>query len=154
VRRVEWNGVYGAQLLRSILHNTPQHGVDQPRIACVAPIRLHEPHRQIDRRMVWHIEPEDLDSADAQRGLDPRRTGRDTAIAMEAEQMAPRATPSQYRRDQPARQRAAAFGQRSEALVRTAAVKLVVERPAAPGHTFNYLSCDPACRKALRFRRW
>jgi hypothetical protein len=71
-RGVERDGVSAAQLLCGALCDLAQHGVDQPRIARIAPIRLHQPHREVDRRMVGHLEPQDLRGADQQRGLDPR----------------------------------------------------------------------------------
>ena len=145
---------HAAQLLRGIFRNTAQHGVDQPGIARIAPVRLDQPDRQVDRRVVGHVEPEDLRRADQQRGLDPRRILRDAAVEIEAEQMAQRAEAAQHRRDQPAGEGAVALGQRREPLMRAAAVELIVERAAAPQHAFEDVGGDPARGEALRFRRW
>ena len=59
---------------------TPQHRVDEAGIFCGAPVRLHQPHRQVDRGVIGHIHPEDLRGTDQQRALCARRVGRDAAI--------------------------------------------------------------------------
>ena len=65
--------------------------------------------------MVGHVEQEDLRGADQQRGLDPRRIGRQAAFEQSAEQMPQRAEPAQHGRDDAAHQRAVALGERGEA---------------------------------------
>ncbi len=125
VGRVECDGVYAAQLLRSILRNAAQHGVDQSRIAPGSSVCLHEPHRQVDRCVVGHVEPQ-------------------------AEEMAQRAEPAQHGRDQPAGQRPVAVRQRSKAGMCAAAVELVVQWPTPAEHAFEDVGRDPARCEALR----
>ena len=88
-----------------------QHGVDEAGIFRGAPVRLHQPHRQIDRGVVGHVHPEDLRGADQQRALRARRVGRNAAIEQPRQQMAERAEPAQDGRHQPPHQRAVAIGQ-------------------------------------------
>ena len=54
-----------------------QHRIDEPGIFRGPPVRLHQPHRQIDRGMIGHIHPENLRGADQQRALRARRVGRE-----------------------------------------------------------------------------
>ena len=67
--------------------------------------------------------------------------------------MTQRTEAAQHGRDQPARQRTVTLRQRCEALMRTAAVELVVERAATPQHAFKDVGRDAAGREALRFWR-
>ena len=61
-----------------------QHRIDEPGIFRGAPVRLHQPHRQIDRGMIGHVHPENLRGADqeARFARAARRSGcRDRAAA-------------------------------------------------------------------------
>ena len=88
-----------------------QHRVDEAGIFRGAPVRLHQPHRQIDRGMIGHVHPEDLRRADQQRALRARRVGRNAAVEQPRQHMAQRSQPPQNGRHQPPHQRAVAVGQ-------------------------------------------
>ena len=59
---------------------TSEHGVDEACIFRRAPVRLHQPHREIDGGMIGHVHPENLRGADQKRALRARCVGRDAAI--------------------------------------------------------------------------
>ena len=138
------------EMLRALARDAAQHGIDQPGIARRAPVGLRQPHREIDRGVIRHVEPEDLRRAEQQRGLDPRRVGRQAALEQMPEQMPQRAEPAQHRRDQPAHQGAVAIGQRGEIGMRGLVVELLVERSSAPQHAVEDVGGDPARREAGR----
>ena len=135
----------------AILRDTAQHGVDQAGIARGAAVGLRQTHRQVDRGMVGHIEPEDLRGADQQNGFGARRVGRHALGHQLAEQMPQRAEPAQNRGDQAAHQRAIAVGQRGEAGVSGAAGQLLVERNLLAQHAVDDVGGDPAGGKAGDF---
>ena len=128
-----------------------QHRVDQPGIFRGAPVRLHQPHRQVDRGVIGHVHPEDLRGADQQRALRARRVGRDAAIEQPRQHMAERAEPPQDRRHQPPHQRAVAIGQRLQSGMRAGAVELVVERAMLVQHAVKNIRCDPPRRETRHF---
>ncbi len=64
----------------SLARAAAQHRIDEAGIFRGAPIRLHQPHRQIDRGMIGHVHPENLRGADQKRALRARRVGRDAAV--------------------------------------------------------------------------
>ncbi|MHC2330714.1 hypothetical protein ACVIW0_000003 [Bradyrhizobium sp. USDA 4454] len=130
-----------------------QHGVDEPGIFRRAPVRLHQPHRQIDRGVIGHVHPEDLRGADQQRALRARRIGRDAAVEQPRQQMAERAELAQDGRDQPAHQRAIAIGERFQAGMRAGAVELIVERAVLVQHAVEDVGCDAARRETGDFGR-
>ena len=57
-----------------------QYRIDQPGIFGGAPVRLHQPHRQVDRGVIGNVHPEDLGRPDQQRALRARRVGRNAPI--------------------------------------------------------------------------
>ncbi len=120
-----------------------EHRIDQPGIVQAAPVGLRQPHREIDRGVVGHLEPENLRGADQQRGLDPRRVGGKTALEQQAEQMAQRAEPPQHRRHHGAHQRAVAIGERRQRRMRLV-VELLVERPPSAQHRLDDVGGDSA----------
>ena len=130
---------------------TAQHRIDEPGIFRGAPIRLHQPHRQIDRGMIGHIHPENLRGADQQRALRARRIGRDAAIEQPRQHMAERAEPPQNRRHQPPHQGAVAIGERLQSGMRGGAIELLVERPVLVQHAVKNIRCDPPRRKTGHF---
>ncbi len=113
--RVEHRRIGCGQALRALARDPAEHRVDQSGIARRTPVGLRQPHREIDRGVVGHFEPEDLRGADQQGGLDPRRIGRQPAFEQQPEQMAQRPEPAQHRRDEAADQRAVALGERRKA---------------------------------------
>jgi hypothetical protein len=138
VRRVEHRGVERGEAAGTVLGHSPQHGVDQAGIARGMAVGLREPHREIDRGMVGHIEKQDLRGAHQQRRLDLRRLARQPAFEMCRKQMAQRAEPPQHARDQGAHQGAVALGQRAKA----AGFELFVERAPAPQHAVDDIGGD------------
>ena len=124
-----------------------QHRVDEAGIFRGAPVRLHQPHRQIDRGMIGHIHPENLRGADQQRALRARRVGRNAAIEQPRQHMAERAEPPQDRRHQPPHQRAVAIGQRLQSGMGGGAVELFVERAVLVQHAVENIRCDPPRRE-------
>jgi hypothetical protein len=72
---------------------------------------LAEPHREIDRGVIRYVEQQDLRCAHEQRGLHPRRLGRQAAREQMPEQMPKRAEPAQCRCRQCPHQGAVAIGQ-------------------------------------------
>jgi hypothetical protein len=77
----------------SLARAAAQHGIDEPGIFRSASIRLHQPHRQIDRGVIGHLHPENLGSTDQERALRARRVGRDAAIEQSRQHMAQGAEP-------------------------------------------------------------
>ncbi len=71
----------------AILRDAAQHGVDQSGIARRAAVGLRQPHRQIDRGMIGHVEPQDLHGADQQNGFGARRLGGKSLVEIAAKQM-------------------------------------------------------------------
>ncbi len=114
-------------MLRSILRNTAQHGIDQPGIARGAAVGAHQVDRKVDGGVVGHVEPEDLRRADQERGLGARRIGGHAAVEVSAEQVAQCAESAQHRGDQMPCQCAVAIGERREAGVGASAVNLLVQ---------------------------
>ncbi len=148
-RRVAF-GIVGRRA-GAVLRHAPQHGIDQAGIARGAPVGLRQPHREIDRGVVGHLEPEDLHGADQQYGFDARRIARETLVEIAAEQMAQRAEPAQRGGGEPPHQRAVAFGQRRQARMGALAGELFVERDAPPQHAVENVGGDPARAKAGHF---
>ena len=149
LRRIEVERLEGGDGI-AFAGDPPQHGVDEAGIAGVAPVGLHEPHREVDGGMVGHIEKQDLRGTDKERGLDPRRFGRKPAAQPVADQPAQRAEPAQHGRDDAADQRPVALGERGEASPRLGCVELLVERPAAHKHRLEELGGDTARGKPRR----
>ena len=138
----------------SFTRAAPQHRVDEAGIFCGAPVRLHQPHRQIDRGVIGNIHPEDLRGADQERALRARRVGRNAAIEQSRQQMAERAEPPQNRRHQPPHQRAVAVGKRFQGRMRARAVELVVERAVLVQDAVENVGGDPPCRQTGHFGRY
>ena len=128
-----------------------QHRVDQPGIFRGAPVRLHQPHREIDRGMIGHVHPENLRRADQQRALRARRVGRNAAIEQPRQHMAERAEPPQNGRHQPPHQRAVAIGERLQSGMGGGAVELVVERAVLVQHAVENIRRDPPRRETGHF---
>jgi len=97
-------------------------------------VRLSEPDREIDGGVVGHVEQQNLRRAEKERGLDPRRLLRRTAIEEKTEEMAQRAEPAQHGRDQRPRQRAVALWKAVQRGARGGGLELIVERAAAAQH--------------------
>ena len=126
---------------------TAQHRIDEPGIFRGAPVRLHEPHRQIDRGMIGHIHPENLRRSDQERALHARRVGRDAAIEQPRQHMPERAEPAQDRCHQPPHQGAIAIGQRLQRWMRADAVELIVKGAVLVQDAIEDVRRDPACRE-------
>ena len=124
-----------------------QHRIDEPGIFRGAPVRLHQPHRQIDRGMIGHIHPEDLRGADQKRALRARRVGRDAAIEQPRQHMAERAEPPQNRRHQPPHQGAVAIGKRFQSGMGGGAVELFVKRAVLMQDAVKNIRRDPPRRE-------
>ena len=123
-----------------------QHRIDEAGIFRGAPVRLHQPHRQIDRGVIGHVHPENLRGADQQRALRARRVGRNAAIEQPRQHMAERAEPPQDGRHQPAHQRAVAIGERLQSGMRAGAVELVIEGAMLVQHAVENIRRDPPRR--------
>src|SRR5215472_2241110 len=98
--------------------------------------------------MIGYIEKKNLNCADEERRLDPRRLRRQTAIQKTPDQMAQRAEPAQYRRGQGADQRAVALGERGELVCR---IEKFVEGAAAAQDAIENIGSEPAHGEARRF---
>jgi hypothetical protein len=133
---------------------TPQHRVDEAGIFRGAPVRLHQPHRQIDRGVIGHVHPEDLRGADQKRALRARRIGRNAAIEQPRQQMAERTEPPQNRRHQPPHQRAVAIGKSFQRRMRARAVELFVERAMLVQDAVQNVGGNPPCRETGHFGRY
>ena len=131
----------------SLARAAAQHRIDEPGIFRGAPVRLHQPHRQIDRGVIGHVHPENLRGADQERALRARRVGRNAAIEQPRQHMAERAEPPQDRRHQPPHQRAVAIGQRLQSGMRAGAVELLVERAVLMQHAVENIRRDPPRRE-------
>jgi hypothetical protein len=114
---------------------------------------LHQPHREIDRRVIGHVHPEDLRRADQQRALRARRVGRNAAVEQPREQMTERAEPAQDGRNQPAHQRAVAIGERLQGRMGGRPVELVVEGAVLVQHAVQDIGGDPPRRETGHFSR-
>ena len=136
----------------AVLRHAPQHGVDQAGIARGAAVGLRQPHRQIDRGMIGHFEPEDLRGADQQDGFGARRVGGKALVEKSAEQMAQGAEPPQHGGGEPAHQRAVAVGERGQAGMRVFAGQLLVERDAPPQNAVENVGGDSSGGEAGDFR--
>jgi hypothetical protein len=123
-----------------------QHRIDESCIFRCAPVRLHQPHRQIDRGMIGHVHPQDLRGTDQQRALRARCVGRDAAIEQPRQHVAKRAEPPQNRRHQPPHQGAVAIGKILQARMRAGAVELVIERTPLVQHAVENIGCNPPRR--------
>ena len=134
------------------LRHAAQHRVDQPGVARGAAVGLRQAHRQIDRGMIGHFEPEDLRGADQQDGFDARRVGGKTLVEKSAEQVAQGAEPPQHGRDEPAHQRAVAVGERGQAGMGGLAGQLLVERGLPPQDAVENVGGDPSGGEAGDFR--
>ncbi len=64
----------------SLARASTKHGIDEAGIFRRAPIRLHQPHRQIDRGVIGHVHPENLRGANQKRALRTGSVGWDPAI--------------------------------------------------------------------------
>ena len=97
-----------ASVTLAFAREPPQHGVDQAGVVRGLAVVLREPHRKIDRRVVGHVEKQDLRRADQQRDLDLRRVrGRPRSSSRRADGAACRAGAARSRRWRaPARGRA------------------------------------------------
>ncbi len=137
-----------------LARTAPQHRVDEAGIFGGAPVRLHQPYRQIDRGVIGHVHPEDLRGADQQCALRARRVGRNAAVEQSRQQMPERAEPPQNRRHQPAHQRAVAIGKRFQGRMRAGAVELIVKRAMLVQDTVQNVRGDPPCRKTRHFGRY
>ena len=82
-----------------------------------AAIGLRQPHREVDRGVIGHVEKQDLRGANQQGRFNPRRFGRRAALEQTAEQMAQGAEPAQRRADDVARQSAVALREQAEPVV-------------------------------------
>ena len=111
----------------AVLRNAAQYGVDQPGIARGAAVGLRQPHGEIDRGVVRHVEPEQLRRADEQDGLGARCVTREALVEEPKQRMAQRAEAAQHGRGQSSHQGAVAIGQRGEAEMRVAPRQLLVE---------------------------
>jgi hypothetical protein len=72
LRGVERGRVEAGDELPALARDAPQHRVDQTGIARRMVLGLDQPHREIDRRVVCHIEPQNLRRAEEQRRFDAR----------------------------------------------------------------------------------
>jgi hypothetical protein len=77
-----------------------QYRIDQAGKVHAVAVGLHEADGEIDRRMIGHIEKQDLRRPDQQRGLDARRVFRQAALQHQAKERAQGAEPPQHDRDQ------------------------------------------------------
>ena len=134
------------------LRHTTQHGVDQAGIARRPAVGLRQAHRQIDRSVIGHFEPEDLRGADQQNGFHARRFGRKALVEKSAEQMAQGAEPPQNGGGEPAHQRAVAIGEPGQAGVGGFARQLFVERDFPPQDAIENVGGDPSGSEAGDFR--
>ena len=144
-------GVAEAERL-AVLRHAAQHGVDQAGIARRAPVGLGEAHRQIDRGVVGHLEPQNLHRADQQDGFRARRVGGESLLEKSAQQVAQGPQPPQRSGGEPAHQRAVAVGERSDAGMGAFAGELLVERDAPPQHAVKKVDGNPAGGEAGDFR--
>ena len=144
VRRVEHRHVDRGERLAAFANEAAQHRIDETGVTGGVPVRLHQPHGEIDGGMVGHFEPEDLRSADQQRGLHPRRFGWKPACEQTAQPMAQRAEPAQHAGDEGTHQSAIALRQGGEIATRCLVVDLLVERPAAVQHPLENVGGQPA----------
>ena len=149
-RRVAHGGFGEASI--AALRHAAQHRVDQPGVARGAAVGLRQAHRQIDRGMVGHFQPEDLRGADQQDGFHARRVGGKTLVEKSAEQVAQGAEPPQHGRGEPAHQRAVAVGERGQAGMGGLAGQLLVERGLAPQDAVENIGGDPSGGEAGDFR--
>ncbi len=115
---------------------------------------MGQPHRQIDRGMVGHFEPEDLRRAEQQDGFDAWRFGRKTLVEKTADDVAQRAEPPQHRGGEAAHQRAVAVGERGEAGMRGPAGELFVERDLPAQHAVENVGGNAPGGEARDFRLW
>ena len=134
------------------MRHAPQHGVDQPGVARRASVGLRQAHRQIDRGVIGHFQPQDLRGADQQNGFHARRLGRKTLVEKPTEQLAQGAEPAQHGGGEPAHQRTVAVGERGKAWMRGLAGKLLVERDFPPQHAVENVGGYPAGGEAGYFR--
>ena len=131
-----------------------QHGVDEAGIFCGAPVRLHQPHREIDGGVIGHIHPENLRGADQQRALRAGRVGRNAAIEQARQQVPERAEPPQDRRHQAPHQRAVAVGERFQSGMRARAVELVVKGALLVQDAIENVGRDAPRRETGHFGRY
>ena len=121
-----------ASAASAVLRHAAQHGVDQSGITRRAPVGLRQPHRQIDRGVVGHLEPEDLRRADEQDGLHARRVGGKSLVEK----------PTSSLRNVPSRRSTVAARRRISARSRSASEQGRDERP-----------CRTSCSSSATFRR-
>ena len=130
-----------------------QHGIDEADIACRAPVGLRQAHGKIDGGVIRHVHPENLRSAEQQRGFRALRIGRHAAIEQPRQHEAQRAETAQHGRDQPAHQRAVAVAQGLHCGMRGRTVELIVQRAAPHQHVVDDVGSDPARGKSRRVGR-
>ena len=152
-RNVERLGFHFIDKAGALAGTAAQHRVDKAGIFRGAPVRLHQPHREIDGGVIGNVHPEDLRRANQERALRARRIGRNAAIEQPRQQMAERPEPAQDRRHQPAHQRAVAVGKCLESRVGARAVKLVVEGAVLVQDAVQNVSGDPPRRETGHFSR-
>ncbi len=105
-------------------------------------VRPHQPYREIDGRVIGHVEKKNLRRTDQQRGLDTRCLCRRAPLEKEIQQIAQRAEPAQDSCDQRPRERAVALGERGKCRVRIDAVKLLIERTMTAQHAIDDFGRD------------
>jgi hypothetical protein len=114
------------------LGDTPQHRIHQASIVRCLAVGPHEPHREINRRMIGNIEPQNLGGADKKRRLDPRSIGRASASEKQTEEVAERAEAAQHDGHQGADERAVTLRKGRPNRIGACAIELIVERPMPP----------------------
>ncbi len=113
---------------------------------------MRQPHRQIDRGMVGHFEPENLRGADQQNGFRARRFGGKAFLEKSAEQLPQRAEPPQHGSNEAAHQRAVAIGEPGQTGMDSLARELLVERDLSPQDAVKDVGGDPSGGEAGDFR--
>ena len=73
------------------LRDAAQDGVDKAGVPGSPAIGLGEPHGQIDRRMVGHLQPENLSRSEQEDGFDARRVRGKSLFEESADQLPKRA---------------------------------------------------------------
>ena len=79
-RHVEILRLYFVDQRLSFARTAAKHGIDQAGIFRGASVRLHEPHRKIDRGVIGHVHPENLRSPDQKSALSSGRISWNAAV--------------------------------------------------------------------------
>ena len=134
------------------MRHPSQHGVDEARVTRCPSVGLRKPDRQIDRRVIRDLKPENLRRTEQQDGFDPRSVGRKALVEKSAKQMPQSAEPPQHGCSEPAHQGAVAFGKSGKSRMCVLAREKFVECSSPPQNAVEDVGGNSSSGEAGNFR--